>query len=100
VPNILDELELFNRIFTALYRRQQADAIALLAGLERRRRQYNLLPQQDLFYILSEVYPRAIQYRARQFDSQSSCVHPALEFAGDSGKLSCQWSIARSLPID
>jgi DNA-directed RNA polymerase specialized sigma24 family protein len=62
VPNILDELELFNRIFTALYRRQQADAIALLAGLERRRRQYNLLPQQDLFYILSEVYPRAIQY--------------------------------------
>jgi DNA-directed RNA polymerase specialized sigma24 family protein len=62
VPNILDELELFNRIFTALYVRQQADAIALLAGLERRRRQYNLLAHQDLFYILSEVYPRATHY--------------------------------------
>ncbi len=62
MSNIQDELELFNRIFTALYRRQQADAIALLAGLERRRRQYNLPAHYDLFYILSEVYLRAIHY--------------------------------------
>ncbi|KAM3112764.1 RNA polymerase sigma factor [Phormidesmis sp. 146-33] len=55
------ELDLFNQRFCELYRKRDSQAIAVFVGLERRRRQYNLPDDLDVYCVLNGVYLKGVQ---------------------------------------
>jgi DNA-directed RNA polymerase specialized sigma24 family protein len=56
------ELNKFNQNFCELYRKRDPHAISVFAGLERRRQQYNLSHDSDIYCVLNGVYISGVKY--------------------------------------